>query len=212
MPEDTTLTPAAAAVTPAPAAAIQEPPAPREPQMDPNHLPDRLKRERISTLKKLGIDIPKNATELEIDKAIEASKEKAKGRKEKLKAADAAVANAESKTASLQEDSATLKTYADLEMSRLDEPQRDLVKKLAGDSPAAQLKQIEMMKALSPKAEPVKPAMAPPAQSAPNAAAPPATQAAPANKREEYLRLRGQNAYFASQFLLDNRFEIFQQK
>lgn len=137
--------PAAPAAPPVAAAAAK----PATPAAEaPAYLQDRLRRERRAALKSAGIDIPKGATDLEIDQAIEASKSKAKSRKDRTRAAEQAADAAAKDVVALQAQVASLKIYADAELARLDPKQAELVKTLAGDDPGSQLKQIAALRSM----------------------------------------------------------------
>lgn len=167
--------PAAPAV--APVAAAPAAPVPPAVDADPVWLPERLKRakeqaaeqERKELLKKLGIDDPEKAAQIIAE---------AKQREEKEKTLAQKYAEAEARTKALTERNAHLEAAtaatAKREMATLTDEQRDAVKNLAGDDPAAQVRTIS---ALVPTWKSIAPATtgAPPA-----APLPPAVPAAPA--------------------------------
>lgn len=168
---EVTAPPAAAPVAPAatPAAVAAPKPAAPAAEAPPPYLQDRLRRERRATLKAAGIDVPKGATDLEIDQAIAASKDKAKSRKDRARAAEQAADAASKDVETLKAQLGAMKIYADAELARLDPKQAELVKTLAGDDPGAQLKQIAALRSMVGEPAP----LAAPASTSNNQVSPP---------------------------------------
>jgi len=161
----------ATTTTAAPAAAEATRPAAEEAP----YAAARLERERRSVLKQLGLKAPKGVPAAQV---IAEAKSKDESRKEKMRAEIQRANAAEAKAADLESKVAALKTYADLEMSALDDKQREIVKSIAGDDPSSQLQQIAalrtMVAAQRPAIAAAAPAAAPPSTAAAHTAQPPA--------------------------------------
>ena len=136
---------------------------------DPSYLAGRLERERVATLKKLGVKAPKGVS---AEQAIADEKNKREKRKERTRIAESERDTFKAKAEAADGQLAVLKTYADIELGALDEAQRTLVKQIAGEDPAEQLRQIATMRSMRASMTPA------PAAKAEDAAAPPIQPAA----------------------------------
>ena len=148
-----------------PAAAAQAAASPE----DPPYLSGRLERERVATLKKLGVKAPKGVS---AEQAIADEKNKREKRKERTRVAESERDTYKAKAEAADSQLAVLKTYADIELGALDDAQRNLVKQIAGEDPAEQLRQIATMRSMRASMAPA------PAAKAEEAAAPPIQPAA----------------------------------
>lgn len=143
---------------------------------DPLFLSDRLERERRSVLKQLGVKAPKNVPAAS---AIAQAKENIQGQKERRRAAERENEELKTKVADLESRGGVLKTFAELEMQSLDDKTREIVKSLAGDDHAEQLRQIAAIRVIGKGQAPTQAA---PATTAPvTTPTPPATSPAPAS-------------------------------
>jgi hypothetical protein len=203
----TATTPDASATTPAAtpaAAAAAAATAPASTVVkDPPYMSDRLERERRSVLKQLGVKAPKD---IPAASAIQEAKKNIQGQKERRRAAEKDANESKAKLADLESKVGVIKTYADLEMQSLDDKTRDIVKALAGEDPAEQLRQIGAMRALGkatqaataapatadkPKDTPAAVATNPaPANTAPPGAPAPSTTQAQLPVSERYAQIK----------------------
>lgn len=179
MPTETpTTAPTPEAPKAAPTAAV---PATAPPDTPATSATDAQEKERRRALRDLGIRAPKSTPTSQV---IAEELSRAEKRREELRQAKDARVVAEAKAADLEKQVAAVKALADVELGMLDEKARELVKQLAGDDPADQLRQIAAVKAIAGSKAPAAPASeasAPPPPPAAPPATPPAKLAAPAN-------------------------------
>ena len=191
---------------------------------NPVWLSERLKREKLSALRAVGAKVGKNADPDAVAAEIKAKNDDRKG---KLKAARADLEVANAKAAQLEQSSAaataTLKVYAETELSALTDKQREFVKLTAGDDLGRQLDTISMLKsqgvltaqAAPPPAAPAAVPVVPATQAAPatidapastSPASPAPTPASPqaTDIRAEYRNLKSVSPYLAAQFILNH--------
>lgn len=178
---------------------------------DPFWLNERLARTARQTLKAAGIDVPKNADPLEVAKEAAKKSEERKGERKRLRE-EAAAAKAEAEQIKSQYSAAedVLKSFAAIEMAKLGEAQQAMVKTIAKDNYAEQLKAISLLRT-QPVAAPeaAKPLPAP-ASTSPAASAPaPGGTAAPEDHLATYRQLKETNPLLAAQYLDWNLSKIF---
>lgn len=153
MPDDTTVVPAAAPAAvadppadpppPAPAAAAADPEAEPKPNT-PEWFNNRLERERRKIYKEAtGEKVPKDKTVAAFLAEKKAAEEKAKASKKEAREAEAKkLAALEAELANSSETKAAIRVYAEAELAKLTDKQREAVKAVAADSPTKQLETI----------------------------------------------------------------------
>lgn len=175
---------------------------------DPFWLNERLSRTARQTLKAAGIDVPKNADPLEVAKEVAKKSEERKGERKQLRA-ELATAKAESEQLKARDAAQVdvLKSFALIELAKLPEAQQLMVKTIAKDDYAEQLKAISLLRASSPApdaaaaAAAVKPLPAPASTSASTSAPAAGGAQAPEDYAATYKELKRSNPYLAAQYL-----------
>ena len=215
---ETTSTQAANPAPAAPSAASQD-------ANDPFWLNERLSRTARQTLKAAGIDVPKNADPLEVAKEVAKKTEERKGERKRLRE-ELVTAKAEAEQFKAQQSAhiEVLKSFATIELSKLPEAMQSMVRVIAKDDYAEQLKAISLLRAHAPAAAAVAAPAATPAATPDAAAKPlpamastsPATSApavggpsAPEDYVATYKELKRSNPLLAAQYLDWNLPRIF---
>lgn len=196
--------PPASAPTAKPDATVTaKPDASTDPEGKPPWLDDRLARAREAAKKEawkeLGFESPEDAKKAAED--AKAAREAKKTEAQKRAEAETALAAEKARVAEM---TAALGAQAEAEMQKLTDSQRDAVKKVAGDDPAAQLKSIV---ALRPTwGEPAAPAAIPAVQdTAPGRTAPSGKdEISPPDPKAVWASLKESNPILAARYALSN--------
>lgn len=182
----------------------------------PSWVKDRIERSKRAVLRDIGASTLDEAKALKAER--DALKEATKTVEQRESERKAELEKAAAERDELRKD---LADYAEAQLAKLPEDERELIVDAAPRSPAKQLRLIEKYHAIqtkraeeaAKKAAPATSAAAPAQRPAPASTttangAPQAATTSPVNHRAEYERLKATNQYAASKYLLIHQREI----